>query len=134
MHQNEIKTSLQSLKLNQSELKCVIPPGILVCIYISKHDFKTKLIKHKFEHTVGIIRDKQHIVINCLEICQNYFSNVTKSFLSNAQINLETYNKKPEGTARNITLCFYIFMLFFKHNAVPRALYQCVATKQSSHL
>ena len=71
LQQNEIRTSLQSLKLNQSELKCVLPPGILVCVYISKHNFNTRLIKHEFEHTVGITSDKQHIVINCLEIWQN---------------------------------------------------------------
>ena len=47
---NEIRTSLQSLKLNQSELKCVLSPGILVCIYISKHNFKTRIIKHEFEN------------------------------------------------------------------------------------
>ena len=95
LYQNKIRTSLQSLKLNQSELKCVLSPGTLVCMYICKHNFETRLVKHEFEHTVGITRDKQHIVINCLEIWQNCFSNVTKFFLSNANINLESYNKKP---------------------------------------
>ena len=47
---NEIRTSLQSLKLNQSELKCALSPGILVCIHISKHNFKTRIIKHEFEN------------------------------------------------------------------------------------
>ena len=64
--------------LNQSGLKCVLPPSILVCIYIFNHSFKTRLIKHEFGHTVDITRDKEHIVINCLEIRQNYLSNVTK--------------------------------------------------------
>ena len=35
LHKNEIRTFLQSLKLNQSDLKCVRPPDILACINIS---------------------------------------------------------------------------------------------------
>ena len=65
LHQNEIRTSLQSLMHNQSKLNCELVPGILICIYIFKYNFKINLIKHKFENTEGTTRD---IVINCSEI------------------------------------------------------------------
>ena len=106
-------------------------------MYISKHNFKTRLPKHEFEHIVGITRDKQHIVINCLEIWQNYFINITKNFLSNAHINLETYNKKLEGTARNIAhvftyLCYFSStMQFLGHYTIERSPTRTVVFKQS---
>ena len=41
--------------LKKSELKRVLPPDILVCIYISKYNCKTRL-KHESEQTVGTTR------------------------------------------------------------------------------
>ena len=49
------------MNLKQSELKCVLPPEVLVSIYISKHNCRTRFIKRQFEQAAGPTRI---IVIN----------------------------------------------------------------------
>lgn len=46
LYQNEIGSPLQS-EIYETWVKCV-PPNILACTNISKHNFKTKLIKMNF--------------------------------------------------------------------------------------
>ena len=98
------------MKLNQSELKFALPPGILVYINISEHNSKGRLMK--LELTVSTTREKQHIVINCLEIWEKYFSNVTINCLSNIHNNLETHNKVRMYWEKYAVLSFGEFMLF----------------------
>ena len=73
---------------------------------------KKRLIKHEFEHTAGTARDKQQIAINSLEIRQNYFSNVTKKFLSNTHINLEIYNKVRRYCQKYSPMFLQVYAIF----------------------